>query len=188
MKKVNPFVIGVMVMLALGSGCAANKTPSLTIPPAKDKGPLRIVVTPVDGMDEFDLNYVKDTITDDFGEAGYDPVKIVPSRGNTGAELDIKVEQYEQTKDGTACYVVSGGCTYICPCMAPCLAFPRYSTVRFNFTTRVEAFRNGRSRFTERFSEASQVSASLVEGNKSFSVKEVAINNTVARIMNKMNE
>lgn len=188
MIKMNSLVFAVALMLVLGWGCAANKTELVPIPPAKDKGALRITLNPREDMTDDEIKNLKATLAEDFMEAGYDPVKVGKKRQNTGTELDITVEKYEQTKSGTGCVVVSAGCTYICPCVAPCLLFPRYSTARFNITTKVAAYRNGRTRFSERFSEGGQASSSLVEGTEPKGLKEVAINNTVARIMGKMNE
>jgi hypothetical protein len=187
-KKTGTLVFMSALMLSLGWGCAANKTSVVSIPQARDKGPLSITITPREDMDDNDIKYLGDTLTGYFGEAGYDPVKIGKKRKNAGTELDITVERYEQSKSGMGCIVVSGGCTYICPCVAPCFLFPRYSTTRFNITTRVEAYRDGRSRFSERFSEIGQASSSLVEGTQPQGLKDVAINNTVARIMGRMNE
>ncbi len=188
MKKTYPLVFAVALMLAPGWGCSAHKTGLIPIPPARDKGSLRVMITPLEDMTADDIKYLRETLTEYFEEAGYDPVKVGKKRENAGTELDITVEKYEQTKSGTGCLVVSGGCTYICPCVAPCFLFPRYSTVRFNITTRVAAYRNGRPRFSEKFSEDGQASSNLVEGTQPKGLKEVAINNTVARIMGKMNE
>ena len=188
LKKMKPLVYMVALVLSLGWGCAANKTELIPIPPSRDKGSLHIMLTPLEDMSPDDIKFLKKTLAEQFAEAGYDPVTIGKKREKAGTELGIKVEKYEQTKSGTGCVVVSAGCTYICPCVAPCLLFPRYSTTKFNIVAKVEAHHNGRTRFSERFSEEGQSSSSLVEGTEAKGLKEVALNNTVAKIIGKMNE
>jgi hypothetical protein len=192
MKKMNPLVFAIVLMLSAGGCSAAKKTEPVPIPPAKVKGPLSIVLTPPEDMAKEDVSFLKKTLSDQFGEAGYDPVSIGKKRGNAATELDITVEKYEQTrKSETGCILVSGGCTYLCPCVAPCFVLPRYFEVRVDLVTNVAAYRNGRLRFSDRFAEEGHTPANVLDAGTEpmkNSLRELAINNTVARIMGRMNQ
>ncbi len=58
---------------------------------------------------------------------------------------------------------MSGSCTYICPCMAPCFLFPRYFDVRADLMTQVSAYRSGRLLFSDRFSEEGRFPANVLD-------------------------
>jgi hypothetical protein len=190
MKKVNPLVFAIALMISV-CGCA-KKTEPVPIPPAQIKGPLHIALTPSEDMTKEDIVYLKNTFEEQFGEAGYDPVSVSKTRRNAENELDIQVDQYDRSRNSNAgCVLVSGICTSICWCMAPCLLFPNYVEDQFEFVINVTAYRKGRVLFADRIAEEGHSSANVVKsGTTQFKreLKELVINNSVAKIMGKMNQ
>ncbi len=139
-----------------------------------------------------DVSFLKNGLTDRLEQAGYDPVSLTKKRGVAETEFDIAVEKYEESgKNETGCFVASGSCAYLCPCVAPCFLFPRYFTVRFDLVTNVKAYRKGRLLFSGRFAEEGESPANVLDAGTEpmkKSLREVAINNTVARIMGAVNK
>ena len=190
-KKVYLLGFATALMLTV-CGCAAvKKTELAPIPPAKVKGSLSIALTPAEDMAKDDLAFLKNTLRERFEGAGYDPVSVGQKPANAETAIDITVEKFElTTKNETGCLAVSGGCTYICPCMAPFFLFPRYFDMRAGLITRVTGSRGGRTLFSDRFEEAGESLTNVLDAGTEpmkNSLRKMAINNTVARIMGELN-
>ncbi len=194
MKRAALLVFVVALGLSAGFGCSSAKkrTEPIPIPPAKAKGALDVVLTTSETLPKDDLTFLKNTFREDFEEAGYDPVSVGKKNGSGDTVVNIKVGKYETTsKNETGCVVASGACTYICLCAAPCFVIPRYFEVKVDLVADVSASRGNRLLFTERFQEESTSPANVVDSGAASmknALRKTAVNNTVARIMQKLNE
>lgn len=173
-----------LVMLLLVIGCAPKiRTEKLGLPQALKRGPLAVILEPLDDTPRTEVLRVKNLLVDKFSEAGFGPVVTDDARITAPAAVKITLIKYEHTTPATDSAIVAvAGAAWVCPIFAPCLLVRGYYAPQFEIMADVVKYRNGKAAGRKTLTESSQSSANLVNtGDEPMRAKleDIALHNFV---------
>lgn len=160
LKRAVVVVLGAVVM----AGCGPSiKTEKSAMPEAGKRGPLRLTISPGEGLSKTDVSNLKRLLGDSFSRAGYQPVTFGGSSAS-GRTVELVVTKFEHLSPSDNTAITAGvGCSYLCLAFAPCLLLPGFNEPQVELIAEVTARQNGKVLFEKVLTERAKASSNAFD-------------------------
>jgi len=183
-KIVTVSLLGALLLVSCGPSIRTERT---AMPGTGKRGPIRLTITPGEGLSKADVSSFKQLLGDSFARAGYRPVTFSGAPAS-GRSVELVVTKFERLSHSDNTTMAAGlGCTYLCFFLAPCLLVPGYNEPQVEITAEVTARQSGKELFSTVLSERAKASSNAFDrGSEDLNRKleDLAVHNLTVAIIN----
>ena len=185
-KIVTVSLLGALLLVSCGPSIRTERT---AMPGTGKRGPIRLTITPGEGLSKADVSSFKQLLGDSFARAGYRPVTFSGAPAS-GRSVELVVTKFERLSPSDNTTMAAGlGCTVLSPCflLAPCLLVPGYNEPQVEIIAEVTARQSGKELFSTVLSERAKASSNAFDrGSEDLNRKleDLAVHNLTVAIIN----